>query len=266
MPHEAPTLLIAGFAQIFVDSALWGFIAFFSIGFLAQLVDGALGMAYGIISSTLMLCIGMPPQTTSATVHAAEVFTTGASGISHSLLGNVDFALMWRLALPGICGGAAGALLLNQLQAPWLKPLVAFYLLCVGALILFRALKPLAAKTAMRSTPRKIGLVAGFLDAVGGGGWGTLTSGSLIAQNHPARIAIGSANAAEFFVTITITALLFKALAGVPLAWLAGLITGGVFAAPIAALISRRIPERPARIAVGSLIILLCVPTFGAIL
>jgi uncharacterized protein len=235
------------------------------VGFIAQLVDGAMGMAYGITSSTLLLSLGVPPQAISASVHSAEVFTTGASGISHYLTGNVDAKLMWNLAIPGVAGGLLGALLHSQLQVSWILPLVSLYLLAVGGLILYRAFVFSSPSQNLTGTKR-LGLIAGFLDAVGGGGWGTLTSGSLISRNLEPRIAIASANAAEFFVTVTIAIALIRTLDLSHLSWLVGLVIGGIIAAPIAARLVNYIPRRAAMWSVGTLVCLLSTFNLGRLL
>lgn len=232
------------------------FWAFVAIGLAAQLVDGALGMAYGITSSSLLLAFGLPPALASASVHAAEVATTGVSGLSHRYFGNVDKALMWKLALPGAVGGVAGALLLSLISWSWLRPLVAVYLMVLGGLLLRRAWR------GVRSPPRTqgmapLGLGAGFLDAVGGGGWGALTTTSLLARHVEPRFAIGTANAAEFFVSLAIS-LVFLATLGISHTHVVlGLLLGGVIAAPFAAWLAKRIPARPMMAAVGGLVVLL---------
>jgi uncharacterized protein len=233
-----------------------GFFTLVAIGFFAQMVDGALGMAYGLTSSSLLLFFGVPPQAVSASVHAAEVFTTGASGVSHSFFGNVDFKLVWKLAVPGVIGGVIGALLLSQLNADWFKPVVAVYLMGLGFLLLARAWR-FESNRALRATGPGLGLVAGFLDAIGGGGWGPLTTGSLLAKNHEPRIAIGSTNTAEFFVTIAIAGVLFASFGLSHWHLIVGLILGGLIAAPLAASLTRLVPARPAMIAVGSFVIFL---------
>jgi uncharacterized protein len=251
----------------FVGGSAWlaPVLLFALVGFVAQLVDGALGMAYGIVSSTLLLSLGVPPQAISASVHSAEVFTTGASGISHYLTGNVDAKLMWNLAIPGVGGGLLGAWLHSYLSVQWILPLVSIYLLAIGLLILYRAY--IFQQTAATVTgTKRLGLVAGFLDAIGGGGWGTLTSGSLISKNMEPRIAIASANAAEFFVTAVIAIALVRSLDLSHLSWLVGLVIGGIVAAPLAAKLVNFIPRRAAMWAVGSLVCLLSSINLGRML
>src|SRR4249919_588356 len=168
------------------------FLLYAGIGFAAQLIDGALGMAYGVVTASLLLAFGLPPPLVSASVHAAEVAITGVSGVSHSVFGNIDRRLMWALAVPGVIGGAVGALLLSWIHWDWLRPLVALYLLGLGVLLLSRAWgRKRGASTRHALVP--LGLVAGFLDAVTGGGWGSLTTSTLVAQHHEPRFAIGTA-------------------------------------------------------------------------
>ena len=233
------------------------FILFVAVGFAAQLVDGALGMAYGLSATSVLLGLGIPPATASASVHAAEVFTTAASGASHWRFGNVDFRLLRRLALPGMLGGAAGAYLLAEAPVEVIRPLVNVYLLAMGALILWRAMR---LHRPAYDPARRVGLLGlggGFLDAIGGGGWGAIVTSSLIGRGVAARHAIGTTSLGEFFVTTTVSAT-FVATIGIEL-WpiIAGLVLGGVLAAPFAAYVVRRLPDRPLMILVAVLIILL---------
>jgi hypothetical protein len=238
-------------------------ILFAAVGFAAQVIDGALGMAYGVTASTVLLSLGVAPSVASASVHAAEVFTTGASGAAHWRLGNVDRTLLRRLAVAGVCGGATGAFLLTTLPGSIIRPFVSAYLLVMGVLILWRAVRRQAdddAAAAPGAPPRHVaplGLVGGFLDAIGGGGWGAMVTSTLIGRGVTPRLAIGSANLAEFFVTSVVTAT-FLATIGLEL-WpvIAGLVIGGVLAAPFAALITRRVPDRPLMLLVGAVIVLL---------
>jgi uncharacterized protein len=234
---------------------------FIAVGFAAQMVDGAIGMAYGLVSTSILTSMGIPPTTASASVHAAEVFTTGASGASHWRLGNVDRDLVWRLAVPGCVGGALGAYVLTSVPASSIRPFVSAYLLVMGALILAKALR---APQLEQKPPKQLGalgLTGGFLDAVGGGGWGALVTTTLIGGSVNPRLAIGSANAAEFFVTVVITAT-FIATVGVSL-WpiITGLVIGGALAAPIAAYATKNIPPRPIMIIVSVVVMALSLRT-----
>lgn len=230
---------------------------FVAVGFAAQIVDGALGMAYGVSATTVLLSFGVTPAVASASVHAAEVFTTGVSAIAHWRFGNVDLGLLRRLALPGMIGGAAGAWLLSTFPAETMRPLVSGYLVLMGGLILVKALRP---RPLVLREPRHVaplGLVGGFLDAIGGGGWGPVVTSTLLGDGTAPRYAIGSTNAAEFFVTFTVSAT-FVATIGLEL-WpiIAGLIVGGALAAPFAAYVAHSMPDRPLMILVAVVIILL---------
>ncbi|GGG44750.1 hypothetical protein GCM10010964_35170 [Caldovatus sediminis] len=234
-------------------------IAFAAVGFAAQFVDGAIGMAYGLTAASVLLSLGVTPAMASASVHAAEVFTTGASGLSHWLFGNARRALVVRLAVPGALGGALGAYVLVEMPIGPVRVVVSLYLVSMGGLILLRALRPRPAVIAQPPL-RRVGLLGfcgGALDAMGGGGWGAIVTTTLIGQGTLPRVAIGSANLAEFFVALTIS-ITFLATIGVSLrAVVAGLVLGGVLAAPFAALVARRVPERPMMALVGVAVSLL---------
>ena len=214
---------------------------FVAIGFAAQLVDGALGMAFGVISSTLLVSMGVPPATASAGVHTVESFTTGVSAISHVAHKNVNWRLFARIVIPGIFGGILGAYVLTQVSAETARPIVLAYLLAVGLYLLWRGVMH-------RHTEREpkivepLGLVGGFLDAAGGGGWGPIVTSNLMVQGSTPRTTIGTVNTAEFFVTITISAT-FIATLGLAAFTVAtvGLLIGGVFAAPIGALVAKKV-------------------------
>jgi uncharacterized membrane protein YfcA len=235
------------------------FLIFACVGFIAQLVDGALGMAYGVACSSVLLGLGIPPATASASVHAAEVFTTGASGIAHWRFGNLSKPLLWKLAVPGMIGGAIGAYFLVWAPPTIVKPAVNIYLALAGLWILIRAFHVRDGVNHIPKATPLLGLAGGFLDAVGGGGWGPLVTSTLIGSGTQPRIAIGSVNAAEFFVTVVISAT-FLVTSGLSL-WpiMAGLLVGGVLAAPIAARITKRLPEKPLMIMVGVVIVALAI-------
>jgi uncharacterized membrane protein YfcA len=231
-----------------------GFLLYAGIGFAAQLVDGALGMAYGVVTASLLLAFGLPPSLVSASVHAAEVAITGVSGVSHSLFGNIQWRLLRALAIPGVLGGVLGAFLLSRLHWGWLRPLVALYLLGLGVVLLRRAWRRKQGEASARGLV-PLGLVAGFMDAVTGGGWGSLTTSTLVAQHHEPRFAIGTAHAAKFFVSLAIS-LVFLATIGFHHAQIVfGLMTGGVLAAPLGAWAVKRIQPRPLMLGVGLLVV-----------
>ncbi len=227
------------------------------VGFVAQLIDGALGMAYGVACNSVLLSLGLSPLAASASVHAAEVFTTGASGVAHWRVGNIDRRLVWRLALPGMIGGFAGAYLLWWAPPAYVRPAVSVYLGLAGAWIILKALPVRPREHRIPRGVRVLGLVGGFLDAIGGGGWGSVVTTTLIGGGSAARFAIGSANAAEFFVTVVISAT-FLATSGFSI-WpiMTGLLIGGILAAPLAARVAKYVPERPLMFVVGIMIMLL---------
>ncbi len=230
---------------------------FIAVGFAAQMVDGAIGMAYGVTASTVMMSMGVPPATASASVHVAEMFTTGASGFAHWRARNVRLDLVWRLALPGMIGGALGAYILSGVDGDFIRPLVAVYLLVMGALILWKALHPPPPHELSTRKVAGLGLTGGFLDAIGGGGWGPMVASTLIGGGTTPRYAIGSTNLAEFFVTVTVS-VTFILTIGLEL-WPAilGLIIGGVVAAPFAAMVTQKLPDKPMMILVAVVIMLL---------
>jgi uncharacterized membrane protein YfcA len=232
------------------------------VGFIAQMVDGAIGMAYGVMSTSVLLSFGVPPATASACVHAAETFTTGASGMAHWKLGNVDRRLIWRLAVPGAIGGAIGAYVLTNIDGDAIKPYISGYLLLIGIFIIYKAVHrkhSFVDEPPNNVTP--LGLAGGFVDAIGGGGWGPIVTSTLLGQgNHP-RYTIGSVNMAEFFVTLTISATFILTI-GLEL-WptILGLVIGGIIAAPFAALAAKHLPPKILMIIVGIVIMLLSLRT-----
>jgi len=193
-------------------------------------------------------------------VHTAEVFTTGVSGMSHWRLGNVDRELFRRLVVPGVCGGVLGAYVLTALPGETIKPFVAVYLLAIGVLMIVKALRRIPERV-VRTKLIRLGLAGGFLDAIGGGGWGPIVTGTLVARGNNPRLTIGSINLAEFFVTASQSAVFLALLGLVNWRISAGLMAGGVLAAPLAAVLCRRLPSRALMGLVGALIILLSART-----
>jgi uncharacterized membrane protein YfcA len=232
------------------------------VGFVAQIIDGALGMAYGVSSNTFLLSIGIPPAAASAAVHTAEVFTTGVSGVSHWRLGNLDWNLIKRLLIPGVIGGVAGAYLLTSIDGDILKPWISAYLMIMGAIILYKAFRHNGEHTDEIKQVGILGLIGGFFDAIGGGGWGPIVTTTLVARGKHPRYAIGSVNFSEFFVTFA-QSVTFILTLGFVQYWqiILGLLTGGVIAAPLAARLARRLPVRTLMVMVGTLIILLSIRT-----
>lgn len=227
---------------------------FILIGIGAQLVDGALGMAFGLVSSSVLLSMGLPPAAVSASIHTAEVFTTGASGVSHLVAGNVDKRLFLRLAVPGAIGGALGAYVLTQLPGDVIRPFIYVYLLGLAIFILARAWGRFTPKREVQRVP-VLGFFAGLLDASGGGGWGPVATSTLLARGGQARTTIGTVNAAEFIVTIAISATFLLSMGVQHVSIVAGLLVGGMMAAPVAALLVKRLKERWVLIGVGVLVL-----------
>lgn len=241
-------------AQAIHNPMFWSALA---VGFLAQAIDGALGMAYGLTATTFLLSTGATPAAASASVHIAEVFTTGLSGVSHAKLGNIDRKLFLRLLLPGMVGAVLGAYVITQFDGALLKPFIAAYLLVMGLYILSKAVRRLL-PARRPGHVAKLALFGGFVDAAGGGGWGPVVTTTLLSSGGDPRTTIGSVNFAEFFLTV-ITAASFILLAGQPTTWLlvSGLVLGGLFAAPFAALLCRLLPARVLLAVVGVLITLI---------
>lgn len=252
------------------------FFVFAIVGFIAQLIDGALGMAYGTISSTVLLSFGVSPAVASASVHTAEVFTTGASAIGHIANRNVAWRLLAVLATAGAVGGSLGAYVLTSIPGEAIKPLVTAYLACMGGLILWRAVRGGQTRAIRARWTAPLGVVGGFLDSVGGGGWGATVTGTLIGAGGTPRQMIGTANTAEFFVSSAISVAFLAALLSGHWkqalglehhAWaIGGLILGGVLAAPLAGFVTRIVPAKLLMAAVGVVVAGLAIWQTGLIL
>ena len=240
------------------------------VGLVAQLVDGSLGMAYGVTSTTLLLAVGITPAIASASVHIAEVGTTLMSGASHWKFGNVDWSKVWPLAVPGGVGAFVGAVLLSSLDAEVAAPFVAVFLFLLGAYILARFAFDrsgdlLVAKRIPRRFLSPLGLVAGFLDAVGGGGWGPISSSTLLSSRRmEPRKVVGTVDTSEFVVALcaSVGFLLSLSFAQVPWDVVGALLAGGIVAAPVAAWIVRHLNARVLGTAVGGFILLTNAQTF----
>jgi uncharacterized membrane protein YfcA len=242
---------------------LTSILEFMAVGFAAQLVDGALGMAFGVISSTLMVgVLGVPPALASQRVHLVECFTTAMSGISHLLHKNIDKALFFKLLVPGIIGGVLGAYVLTSIDAGIIKPLVLIYLSSIGLYILWRGLfYPPKVREARIIAP--LGLLGGFLDAAGGGGWGPVVTSNLLLQGADPRKVVGTVNSVEFFLTLTVSAVFIYHLGIADLAGATlGLLIGGVLAAPLGAWAAKHLPAKQMLILVG--IVLTLTSAYGA--
>jgi uncharacterized membrane protein YfcA len=224
------------------------------------MIDGILGMAYGVSATSMLLSFGVSPAVASASVHTAEVVTTGFSGVAHWRSGNVVASFVRKLVIPGVIGGCTGAYLLTEIPATVIKPVIAAYLLVMGLIILAKAWQR-GVHVGSEKHLFPLGLFGGFFDAIGGGGWGPIVVGTLLARGNEPRTTIGSVNLAEFFVTFA-TSVTFILTIGLT-SWMpvVGLAVGGALAAPIAARLTGRIPARPLMVAVGVLVILLSLRT-----
>lgn len=229
-------------------------------GFLAQLIDGAMGMAYGITATSILIGTGVPPAAASATVHAAECVTTGASALSHHALGNVSKTLFKRLLIPGVIGAAIGAYILSSLPGEKLKPFIAGYLLIMGLVIVLKTFRQIPSK----EVTTHLGPLAFFgamIDAIGGGGWGPIVASNLISRGNSTRETIGSVNAVEFFVTLSSSIVFFLTMGLTNWQTILGLALGGVVAAPIGAWACKRVPQKPMMVLVGVLVMVLSIRT-----
>lgn len=227
---------------------------FIGVGFLAQTIDGALGMAYGISCSSLLLSLGVSPAAASASVHIAEVFTSGASGLSHWRFGNVNKKLFKLLLIPGIIGALTGAYLLSSFDGNIIKPYISAYLLVMGVVVISKALRK---KTVKKKTKYvgPLALLGGFVDAVGGGGWGPVVTSTLIGSGRQPRYTIGSVNTAEFFIAAA-GAGMFTLMIGID-NWnvVVGILIGGVLASPFAAYVCGKVNPKTLMLIVGVVII-----------
>ncbi|GAB3247227.1 sulfite exporter TauE/SafE family protein [Larkinella harenae] len=223
-------------------------------GFVAQTIDGALGMAYGISSTSLLLSLGVSPAAASASVHIAEVFTTGASGLSHWKFGNVNKKLFKLLVLPGVVGAIVGAYFLSSFDGNLIKPYISIYLILMGVVIISKALRKKKAKEKTRFVG-PLALLGGFVDAVGGGGWGPVVTSSLIGQGRNPRYTIGSVNLAEFFIAAAGagTFIIMIGTGNWPVTL--GLLLGGVLASPFAAYVCGKVNPKILMVIVGLVII-----------
>jgi uncharacterized protein len=229
---------------------------FIAVGFAAQIVDGALGMAFGVLSNLLLLGLGVPPAAASAGVHTVETFTTAVSGISHALHRNVNWRMFTRLVIPGVIGGVLGAYVLSNIHADTAKPFILTYLIGIGLYLLWRGWKhpPVERKP---KVVEPLGLIGGFLDAAGGGGWGPVVTSNLLVQGSNPRMTVGTVNTAEFFLAATISATFITQLG-----WEAftlatvGLLIGGVVAAPLGAYLAKHVPAKTLMILVGIILTL----------
>lgn len=249
-------LLVEGFradAFEFGEKFLWFILA----GFVAQLIDGALGMAYGVSCTSLLLWLGIPPKFASASVHTSEIFTTGVSGLSHIRFENIDKKLFFRIVVTGSIGAVIGAYFISDIfDGDLIKPFISLYLLLLGVYLLYKAFKKKNDSAKKVKNAPLLAFAGGLLDAIGGGGWGPIVTSNLLSRGNSPRHTIGTVNTAEFFVTYFATAVFIFVLGVQHLEIVLGLIIGGVIAAPLGAYIASRINQRLLLILVGILVII----------
>ena len=234
------------------------------VGLGAQLVDGSLGMAYGVTSTTLLLAIGSNPAVASATIHLAEIGTTLASGVAHWKFGNVDWKVVAKVGVPGAVGSFAGATFLSHLSTEFAAPVMSLILVSLGVYLLVRfTLRGIDRRNLGKPIRKRflapLGLVAGFVDATGGGGWGPVGTPAILASGRmEPRKVIGSIDTSEFLVSVAASLGFLFALGsqGISLLWVVGLLLGGLVAAPVAAWLVRHVPPRLLGSGVGGIIVL----------
>ena len=243
-----------------IEDPLLQFSLFVIAGFLAQMIDGMLSMGYGVSATTLLLSFGVAPAAASASVHTAEVVATAFSAYNHWRVGNVLMQFAKKLLIPGVVGAIIGAYILTHIPGDVIKPFVAAYLVIMGVVILVKAFRP-RRETESHAHMVPLGLAGGFFDAIGGGGWGPIVAGTLVARGNPPKTTIGSVAFAEFFVTVAASATLLLTIGVTNWLPIAGLALGGAIASPLAARLTGRIAAKPLMIAVGVLVILLSART-----
>lgn len=255
-------------ATTMIDSLTIDFVYFMLAGFIAQMIDGALGMAYGVSATTFLLSYGISPAVSSMSVHASEIFTSGVSGIMHLRFGNVNTRLFKSILLPGVLGAIIGAYMLSEFEAfnYIIKPVVSLYTLVLGGLIVYKVVR----KRQVRKKVTKVGwlgLLGGFLDSIGGGGWGPVVSSTLIARGKHPRMIVGSVNLAEFFVSLA-SSFTFFTVIGTNNVWqpVLGLVLGGICAAPIAAYLTSKLNMKAMMLFVGIVVMIVSLRNFLTVL
>lgn len=252
-------LMIYVFPRADIDLSAFDttFFWFVLAGFIAQMIDGTLGMAYGVSCSTILLNLGVSPKVATAAVHTAEVFTTGVSGLSHIRFRNLDKTLFFKIVVFGVTGAVMGAYLISEVfDGGRIKPFISAYLLLLGIVVLIKGIRNKAVEKRETKRAGVLAFFGGLFDAIGGGGWGPIVTSNLINQGKCPRRTIGTVNTAEFFVTFSSTGV-FMLLVGVE-SWkvILGLILGGVIAAPLGAYFASRVNKRTLMILIGIVITL----------
>lgn len=240
---------------------------FIIVGFIAQVINGSLGMSYGTLSVAILLTIGIPPVIASTSVHISKAVTGYASGLSHWKLGNVEKKLALKLIASGIAGGIVGAFVLSWLPEGILSPFIAIYLLATGLMICLRSFRQVVGKR-KKYPVMPLGVIGGFVDAVGGGGWGPVVTSTLLSKGYNVRRTIGSVSFAEAFVASAITVVLLFNIPFTNMNWnlVIGLMIGGIFASPLAAFLCNKLPVKQLTFAVGLLLVVLSIIMLGSTL
>lgn len=249
------------------------FYYFLAAGFVFAMIDGAIGMSYGVTSTTFSLSMGIPPASASTAVHLSEILSNGIAGLMHYRMGNVNMKLFKMLVIPGIIGSMTGAYLLSSLEhySRYTKPVVSVYTLILGIVILKKALhlankannKKKKAPSKKITNIRGLGLFGGFVDAVGGGGWGSIVLSSLIAGGRHARFSLGSVKLSRFFVAFMSSLTFITMLKGLHWEAISGLVLGSAIASPIAARVANKISAKSIMLAVGVIVILVSLKSIG---
>ena len=247
------------------------FYYFLAAGFVFAMIDGAIGMSYGVTSTTFSLSMGIPPASASTAVHLSEILSNGIAGVMHYKMGNVNMKLFKMLVIPGIIGSMTGAYLLSSLEhySRYTKPVVSLYTLILGCVILRKALDIAAKKTTNSkkiTNIRGLGLFGGFVDAVGGGGWGSIVLSSLIAGGRHARFSLGAVKLSRFFVAFMSSLTFVTVLKGLHWEAIGGLVLGSAVASPIAARVANKISAKSIMLAVGVIVILVSLKSIGGFL
>ncbi len=231
------------------------------VGVFAEVVAGSMGMGYGVICTTTLLFLGIPPHAVSASIHSAESFTTAAGSISHIKLKNVSKSLVKKLAIPAIIGAIIGAVSLTYLGEYYskiTKTVISFYTLYLGIQILSNAFKPKQNKALKKKTNlTRLGVIGGFIDSFAGGGWGPLVTGTLIKNAFTPRFAVGSSTVAKFILTVTAAVTFFLTLGIQHWNIILGLLIGGIITAPFSAMLTAKLPVKNMFIIIGTLVIVM---------
>ncbi len=251
---------VPSFKTYFSDIPV-NFYYFLIAGFIFAMIDGAIGMSYGVTSTTFSLSMGIPPASASTAVHLSEILSNGIAGLMHYKMGNVNTKLFKMLVIPGIVGAMIGAFLLSSLEhySNYTKPFISVYTLILGTVILSKAFNLKRKKGEIKKKIKNIavlGFSGGLIDAVGGGGWGSIVLSTLIAGGRHARFSLGSVKASRFFVAFMSSLTFITMLKGLHWEAIGGLVIGSAIASPIAARVSNRISAKTIMVAVGIIVVL----------